>query len=60
MKNNCPIKGIRSFNAQGEEIDYQQEIKGGGNYDGPNQQEQMVNQIGIKLIIRMKEEMIFQ
>ena len=56
MKNNCPIKGIRSFNAQGEEINYQQEIQGGGNYDRQNQQEQMVNQIGNRNQIDNQDE----
>jgi len=45
MKNNCPIRGIRTINAQGEEINYQQQIQGGRNYEGQNEQRQMVNQI---------------
>ena len=45
MKNNYPIKGIRFINDQGEENNHQQQIQGGRNYDGQNEQGQMVNQI---------------
>lgn len=56
MKNNCPIKGIRSINAQGEEDNYRQQIQGGRNYDDQNEEEQMANQIGNRNQIDNQDE----